>query len=94
MIQKDRLSQRIVAISLGLSAMMLSASLLIVCINWVSTAQATDWNPSAEQKPWDDALRGAVGLGIKDDYAYFVIWSQPNQFYKVELAKARNWYED
>jgi len=94
MIQKDPLSQRIVAISLGLSAMMLSASLLIACIHWVGPAQATDWNPNATPKPWDDALRGAVGLGIKDDHAYFVIWSQPNQFYKVELAKARNWYED
>jgi len=94
MLFKDQWSQRILAAALGFSAIMLCASALVVSLNWVNMAQADEWNPAADAKVWDEGLRGAVGLGIKENYAYFVIWSQPNQFYKVELAKARDWYED
>lgn len=91
---KDQWSQRILAATLGCAAMTLCASVLVVSLNWVNIAQADEWNPSADSKVWDEGLRGAVGLGIKENHAYFVIWSQPNQFYKVDLAKAKDWYED
>ncbi len=86
--------KRFLAFSLGSSTLLVSAALLIATVKWAGPVQAEEWDPSASQRPWDDALRGAVGLGIQDNHAYFVIWSQPNQFYKVDLSKARNWYED
>jgi len=95
MLFKDQWSQRILALTLGGSALLLGVAFLIASIKWVAPAHAGEWIPDAAEKaPWDEGLRGAVGLGIKGDTAYFVIWSQPNQFYKVELSKARDWYED
>jgi hypothetical protein len=92
---KDQWSQRILAIAFGCSALLLSASALVASIKWVNPAQADVFDPqSAAPKGWDEGLRGAVGLGIKDNNGYFIIWSQPNQFYKVDLTKARDWYED
>jgi hypothetical protein len=91
---KDQWAQRILAISLGCSALLLSASLFVATTGWSGRLQANEWQPDAKTATWDDNLRGAVGLGIHDNFAYFVIWSQPNQFYKVELSKARNWYDD
>ena len=91
---RDRWGQRILASALGFSAIMLSASVLVASIKWGSPAQAEEWNPEAAPKSWDEGLRGAVGLGIHQNHGYFIIWSQPNQFYKVDLSKARDWYED
>ncbi len=92
---KDQWSQRILAVAFGCSALLLSASALIASIKWVNPAQAEEFDPLAgKAKGWDDGLRGAVGLGIQDNQGYFIIWSQPNQFYKVDLSKARNWYDD
>lgn len=94
MLFKDHLSQRILAITIGCSALLVSGALLVISVKWVGTAQAEEWSPQARVAPWDETLRGAVGLGIKDSTAYFVIWSQPNKFYKVELDKATDWFED
>ncbi|MCF8259125.1 MAG: hypothetical protein K9J06_16340 [Flavobacteriales bacterium] len=94
MFVKDQWGQRILAVAFGCSALMLSASALVASIKWVNPAQAEEWSPEASPKAWDESLRGAVGLGIKENNAYFIIWSQPNQFYKVDLSKARDWYED
>ncbi len=95
MIFKDQWGQRILALTFGGSALLLSVAVLIASIKWVAPAQAEEWVPGAAGKAaWDEGLRGAVGLGIKGDQGYFVIWSQPNQFYKVDLSKARDWYED
>lgn len=83
------------AVAFGCSALMLSASALVASIKWVNPAHAEEFDPQkALPRSWDDGLRGAVGLGIKDNSGYFVIWSQPNQFYKVDLSKARDWYDD
>lgn len=90
----DRWGQRILAVALGCSAIMLSASALVASVKWVNPAQAEEWAPESTSAAWDDGLRGAVGLGIHQNHGYFIIWSQPNQFYKVDLSKARDWYED
>lgn len=94
MIINDKWGQRILAFSLGCSALLLSASVLVASVKWVAPVQAEEWNPKAERAEWDEGLRGAVGLGIKDNNGYFIIWSQPNMFYKVDLSNARDWYED
>jgi hypothetical protein len=83
---KDRLSQRILASLLGTSAVIIASAALIFTLNHSFTATAAD-NPV-----WDDGLRGAVGLGIKDNTGYFVVWGNPNLFYKVDLNKAQDWY--
>ncbi|MDX2003497.1 MAG: hypothetical protein SFW35_13765 [Chitinophagales bacterium] len=50
---------------------------------------------TANPTPWDDVLRGGVGLGIVKDTAYFVVFtSQGNKFYKAPTDKAVSWYED
>lgn len=90
----DVWNQRILTISIACSILLLSGSLFIASVKWSGHLQADVWQPDANATAWDDNLRGAVGLGIHNDFAYFVIWSQPNQFYKVELSKARNWYDD
>jgi hypothetical protein len=91
---KDHVSQRILAVTIGCSALLLSGALFVLSVKWVGTAQAEELVPQAKLTPWDETLRGAVGLGIKDSTAYFVIWSQPNKFYKVDLDKAVDWFED
>lgn len=94
MIINDKWGQRILATTLGISALMMGSALLVASVKWTGHVHAEDWQPTEVAAPWDDSLRGAVGLGIKDNTGYFIIWSQPNQLYKVDLSKARNWYED
>ena len=88
----DKLSQRILASLLGFSAVILAAAALILSLNTTMTAQAAE--EPAEAPIWDDGLRGAVGLGIQDSTGYFIVWGNPNLFYKVDLNKAKDWYSE
>lgn len=88
----DNFSKTVLTIAFSISMVLCSLSLLIFSFSSVPTATATEFKPETKI-PWDDGLRGAVGLGIKDDMGYFVIWGNPNTFYKVDLSKARDWYE-
>ena len=59
----------------------------------VTPAHAEEFD--LNEKPlWDENLRGGVGLGIKDNTGYFVVWGNPNKFYKVDLTKATDWYDE
>lgn len=87
----DKLSQRILASLLGVSAIIIASAALIFTLNTSFTATAA--GSPTESKVWDDGLRGAVALGIKDNTGYFVVWGNPNLFYKVELDRAKDWYE-
>ena len=89
----DRISQRILASFLGGSAFLLSLALVLFLTQQIIPAHAEELDLSADAA-WDDNLRGGVGLGIKDNTGYFVIWGHPNQFYKVELNKAKDWYSE
>lgn len=89
---KDKLSQRILATLLGTSTLLFASAALIFTINTSFTATAEDLPNDLEV--WDNGLRGAVGLGIKDSTGYFVIWGSPNKFYKVDLNKAQDWYAE
>lgn len=92
----DPLSKRILIISVSLSMLILSISLLVFTLSTLPTVQAESTVEHHERTtpPWDDGLRGAVGLGIVDHTGYFVIWGKPNKLYKVDLANARDWYLD
>lgn len=89
----DKLSQRILASFIGVSTLVMSIAMLLFVTQQSFTAQAEELDL---QKPmdWDEGLRGAAGLGIKDNTAYFVVWSDPNRFYKVNLDKATDWYSE
>ena len=91
----DPLSKKIFAISISLSIVILSTSLLLFSISSLPTVQAESSDIlNNRTAPWDDGLRGAVGLGIISNTGYFVVWGQPNKLYKVDLTDARNWYLD
>lgn len=90
----DKISQRILATSLGISAVLLSISCFVYATDEIGMANAEDISKLELNSDWDDRLRGAVGLGIHDGKGYFVIWSEPNRFYSVELAKAQDWYTE
>lgn len=89
----DKISQRILATFLGSSAFLLSVAFVLLLTQQIIPAQAEelDLNTNAA---WDENLRGGVGLGIKDNTGYFVVWGNPNQFYKVDLTKATDWYSE
>ena len=89
----DKISQRIFASFLGCSMFLLSAGLVLLVTQQIIPAQADEFDLS-ESKMWDETLRGGVGLGIKDNTGYFVVWGNPNRFYKVDLAKADDWYSE
>lgn len=92
----DPLSKSIFTISVSLAILMLSISILLFAISSLPTVQA-EASPKMHEpmtSPWDEALRGAVGLGIVNNTGYFIIWSNPNKLYKVDLANARDWYLD
>lgn len=89
----DKISQRILASFVGGSLFMLSTALVLGLTQQIIPAQADELDLS-ESKVWDDNLRGGVGLGIKDNTGYFVIWGNPNKFYKVNLSMADDWYEE
>lgn len=88
----DKLSQRILASLLGVSALLIASAAMIFMLNTSFTAKAAD--QPEEPKIWDDGLRGAVGLGIQDSTGYFIVWGNPNLFYKVNLNKAQDWYQE
>ena len=75
---------------MGVSTVIIASAGLIFILNSSFTATAADG--PADEEIWDDGLRGAVALGIKDNTGYFVVWGNPNLFYKVELDKAQDWY--
>lgn len=89
----DKISQRIFASFLGGSAFLLCAAFFLFMMQQIAPAHAEEFDLNA--KPlWDDNLRGGVGLGIKNDTGYFVVWGNPNKFYKVDLTKASDWYDE
>lgn len=88
----DKISQRILASLLGLSAIIVAGAALLLTLNSTFTAKAAD--KPEDMKVWDDGLRGAVGLGIQDSTGYFIVWGNPNLFYKVNLNKAKDWYTE
>lgn len=86
------LYKQVFTICLGISFVLCSASLVMFSFAHLQQAQAA---PKVEApKPWDDQLRGGVGLGIADGKGYFVVWGKPNMFYSVDLAKAKDWYAE
>ena len=89
----DKISQRIFATLLGSSAFLLSLSLVVFLTQQIAPAQAEEFNLEGNAE-WDQSLRGGVGLGIVDNTGYFVIWGDPNKFYKVELDKATDWFSE
>lgn len=89
----DKISQRILASFLGLSIFLCSVAVAVFALQYVGKAQANELNLS-ENMAWDENLRGGVGLGIEDNVGYFVIWGNPNKFYKVDLEKATDWYSE
>ena len=83
------------SVALGISMVLCSLSLLVFSISQTPLAKAeASFVPPSSSAPWDNELRGAVGLGIAKDSAYFVVWGNPNVFYKVSLKAARDWYKD
>ncbi len=89
----DKISQRILASFLGGSAFLLSVALVLLLTQQIIPAQAEELDLS-KNAAWDETLRGGVGIGIKDNTGYFVVWGSPNQFYKVDLTKATDWYSE
>ena len=89
----DKISQRILASFLGCSAFLLSGAFVLFMTQQIIPAHAEELDLS-EDKIWDESLRGGVGLGIKDNTGYFVVWGSPNKFYKVDLTKADDWFEE
>jgi hypothetical protein len=90
----DKISQRILAASLGISAILLSVSCFVFATDQTGMANAEDISKLELNADWDTELRGGVGLGIVDGTGYFVVWAQPNKLYKVDLAKASDWYAE
>ena len=90
----DKISQRIIASSIGLSAVLLSLSLVIFATNQTGAVQAEDFDKLEMRSDWDTELRGGVGLGVVDGTGYFVVWAQPNKLYKVDLDKATDWFSE
>jgi hypothetical protein len=89
----DKISQRIFASFLGCSVFLLSGAIVLLMTQQIIPAQAEELDLSTS-KMWDETLRGGVGLGIKDNAGYFVVWGNPNKFYKVDLTKADDWYSE
>ncbi len=89
----DKISQRILASFIGVATLILSMAVILFVTQRSFTAQAEEFDLETKMD-WDSGLRGAVGLGIKDNTAYFVIWGDPNKFYKVELEKATDWFSE
>lgn len=89
----DKISQRIFASFLGCAMFLLSAAFVLLITQQIIPAQAEELDLNSIA-PWDDNLRGGVGLGIQDSVGYFVVWGNPNKFYKVDLTKADDWYEE
>lgn len=90
----DKISQRILAASLGISSILLSVSCFVYATDRIGMANAEDISKLELNADWDAELRGGVGLGIVDGTGYFVVWAQPNKLYKVELSKAQDWYAE
>ncbi len=94
----DPIASKMLTIAVSISLILCSLSLLIFTIGNVNSVRAE--NSIADEKaqhktPWDENLKGSVGLGIVNNTGYFVIWgSQNNMLYKVDLTKARDWYAD
>jgi hypothetical protein len=88
-------SSRIFTVAVSISLVLCSLSLLFFSISVTPTVKAEiNSAETLSPAPWDTELRGAVGLGISKDTAYFIVFSQPNRLYKASVSKARDWYMD
>lgn len=91
-------ASKIFTVAVSISIVLCSLSLLLFSINHISAAKAENSGfaeKAACAAPWDEGLKGAVGLGIVNNTGYFIVWGAPsNMFYKVDLSKARDWYAD
>ena len=90
----DKISQRIIASCIGLSAIVLSLCLMVFTTSQTGLVQANDIEDLEIPKDWDTDLRGGVGLGTVDGTGYFVVWAKPNKLYKVDLDKATDWFAE
>ena len=82
---------------MSISIVLCSLSLLIFSISHTPFVRAE--TGSIPEKvdhvsPWDPDLRGAAGLGIVNDTAYFVVWATHNTLYKASIRTAKDWYKD
>ena len=89
-------SSVIFTIAVSISIVLCSASLLIFSISNMpfAKAEANSLPGANHPAPWDNELRGAAGLGILNDTAYFVVWSNPNVLYKAAISTAEDWYKN
>ena len=88
-------SSTILQLSVSFSIVLCSVSLLLFTLNLMPNTKAAPMNLTEENViPWDPDLRGAAGLGIVNDTAYFVVWANPNTLYKASIHSAKDWYKN
>ncbi|MDZ4844269.1 MAG: hypothetical protein SH857_01825 [Chitinophagales bacterium] len=94
----DPLASRILTIAVSISIVFCSLSLLIFSIGSAQAVKAESVVSNEKTQhnlPWDETLKGGVGLGTVNNTGYFVVWGTlNNMLYKVDLAKARDWYAE
>ncbi len=94
---KASFTSNFLKVSFGISMLVCSFSLLFLSMGTSTHARAEQMSvadKNIQPLPWDSELRGAVGLGIVKDTAYFVIWGNPNTLYKASIKSARDWYKE
>ena len=89
-------ASKILTVAVSISIVLCSLSLLIFAVGQFMPFAKAETNNQPEERmaaPWDTELRGAAGLGIVKDTAYFVVWSNPNTLYKASIRAAKDWYK-